>query len=182
MSASIALTLEYAALADGVMGSPYTHAVPAGREVSAGNLARSFCGRTVEVARVYRAAVAVGEPMAATSSDEQVRMDEEGRVIGDSPCCLSCSKAVDRAAKVVYAPGVEPETTGHAHEETEMTQPDVSDTACPACGVKALAIETRLEAKPTGTYSLAGAQTKVAAVEWPWLMCGSCGAEARGKR
>lgn len=55
-------------------------------------------------------------------------------------------------------------------------------TICPACGADALRIEYRLRAKPLGTYSLAGAQPKVAAENWPWLVCDSCGIEAEGKQ
>ena len=55
------------------------------------------------------------------------------------------------------------------------------DTSCPACGVKALRIEWRMTAHPVGTFSLAGAQTKFAASEKPWLVCGNCGVEAEGK-
>lgn len=62
-----------------------------------------------------------------------------------------------------------------------MTEPDVSTTACPACGEQRLEIEYRLEAKPLGSYSLAGHQVKVAASGWPWLVCRNCGVEARGK-
>lgn len=59
---------------------------------------------------------------------------------------------------------------------------DIEQTPCPQCGLKALTIEWRLEAKATGTYSLAGAQPKVAATEVPWVVCWSCGVEAKGQR
>jgi hypothetical protein len=53
---------------------------------------------------------------------------------------------------------------------------------CRKCGVPALRLEKRLEARPIGSFSIAGAQTKVSALEWPWCVCDSCGAESRGKR
>lgn len=62
-----------------------------------------------------------------------------------------------------------------------MTEPDVSEVPCPACGQQTLVIEMRLEAKPHGTYSLAGQQMKIAATEWPWIKCTNCQIEARGK-
>ena len=55
------------------------------------------------------------------------------------------------------------------------------ETPCPACGAVALRVEQRLEAKPIGTWSLAGSQMKVFAGYWPWLVCGACGVEARGE-
>jgi len=63
-----------------------------------------------------------------------------------------------------------------------MNLEDVGQIPCPGCGVKALAIEWRLETKPLGTYSLAGQQLKVSANEVPWVVCSSCGVEAKGKR
>lgn len=59
--------------------------------------------------------------------------------------------------------------------------PDVSETACPACGTTSLEIVERFEPKPIGTYSIAGAQTKLVGTMWPWLVCKNCGVEARGK-
>lgn len=62
---------------------------------------------------------------------------------------------------------------------------DVSQLAavpCTACGkVGGLRIEERLEARPLGTWSLAGAQLKVNARRWPWMVCDHCKAECRGK-
>ena len=62
-----------------------------------------------------------------------------------------------------------------------MASHDLEKTPCPVCGALALRIEERLTAKPIGTYSLAGAQMKVSVLV-PWLVCGSCGAAAEGKR
>ena len=59
--------------------------------------------------------------------------------------------------------------------------PDVSETACPACSQVSLEIVERFEAKPVGTWSLAGMQMKMTGTMWPWLVCRSCGVEARGK-
>jgi hypothetical protein len=39
----------------------------------------------------------------------------------------------------------------------------------------------RLKAKPLGTFSIAGAQTKVVATKTPWIACDNCGVEAEGK-
>ncbi|ARD42503.1 hypothetical protein [Actinomyces gaoshouyii] len=53
---------------------------------------------------------------------------------------------------------------------------------CARCGIDGqLRIEYRMEAKPLGTFSLAGAQMKVAATRWPWMVCGACGATCRGE-
>jgi hypothetical protein len=49
---------------------------------------------------------------------------------------------------------------------------------CPRCDATGLYIEARLRAQPRGTYSLADVQTKVAAQEWPYIVCRACGAEA----
>jgi len=57
----------------------------------------------------------------------------------------------------------------------------VEETPCPGCGALALRIEERLEAKPLGTFSLAGQQLKASAWLWPWLVCGACGIQARAK-
>jgi hypothetical protein len=59
--------------------------------------------------------------------------------------------------------------------------PPVVDTPCPNCGATELRIEHRLQARPIGSFSLSGVQTKVTAREWPWLVCGACGVEAPGK-
>lgn len=53
---------------------------------------------------------------------------------------------------------------------------------CARCNTDGtLRIEYRLEAKPLGTYSLAGAQMKVAATRWPWMVCDACGSTCRGE-
>lgn len=57
---------------------------------------------------------------------------------------------------------------------------------CKHCGPDfPLRIEMRegLEAKPIGTFSLAGAQMKFSAVkrEWPYAVCDNCKRESRGK-
>lgn len=103
MTARCELLLTYPVLCSGVNGSPFTHAAPDGQMVDRFNEARTYCGRRAEVERVYRASVAVAEPLAATSSDEHVRLGADdgpdpGVVLGQSPCCLSCSRAIDRIA------------------------------------------------------------------------------------
>lgn len=65
---------------------------------------------------------------------------------------------------------------------TTIEIPDVSFPPCPSCGEDALRIEFRLRCKPIGSFSLTGAQMKLSAQEWPWLVCDSCGIEAEGKR
>lgn len=57
---------------------------------------------------------------------------------------------------------------------------------CKYCGPDhPLRIEMRevLEAKPIGTFSLAGAQMKFSAIrrEWPYAICDNCGRESKGK-
>ena len=39
----------------------------------------------------------------------------------------------------------------------------------------------RMRAKPVGSYSLAGAASKVAAIPWPYLRCTACQHESEGK-
>lgn len=65
------------------------------------------------------------------------------------------------------------------------TDNPLTGVPCRDCGQLTLRIEWRskLVAKPTGSYSLAGAQPKVAAEEkpWPWAVCDNCGDESEGK-
>jgi hypothetical protein len=56
-----------------------------------------------------------------------------------------------------------------------------ADNFCKYCGHVGLKIEWRLEAKPLGTFSLAGQQMKVSALEWPWAICPGCKHESKGK-
>lgn len=57
---------------------------------------------------------------------------------------------------------------------------------CRDCGVAALSLVWRpaLIARPLCTWSLAGVGDKTSAItgDWPWCVCGSCGAESRGKK
>jgi hypothetical protein len=63
-----------------------------------------------------------------------------------------------------------------------MTTPDLSGVQCTRCGVVGqLRIETRLEAKPLGTWSLSGVQTKAVLESCPWMVCDACEAECKGK-
>lgn len=65
----------------------------------------------------------------------------------------------------------------------QTEQPDPFDgIPCAECGQMALRLVWKLEAKPVGSYSLAGAQMKFSANEHPWCVCDSCGAECKGKR
>lgn len=62
------------------------------------------------------------------------------------------------------------------------TPVDLAHAQCTNCqSIGTLELSTRLEARPPGTYSLAGVQPKVSAREVPMLTCSSCGAECRGK-
>lgn len=78
--------------------------------------------------------------------------------------------------------------------ENELAADDDHDTLgrvvalpqpCPGCGVRALELIQRLEARPIGTWSLAGIQPKVTVRPWPHVRCsvdrGGCGIEARGR-
>lgn len=51
---------------------------------------------------------------------------------------------------------------------------------CPLCSGD-LTIQMRLEAKPLGTWSSAGGQIKVAASNWPWLVCSDCPFQEKGR-
>lgn len=57
----------------------------------------------------------------------------------------------------------------------------LSDQPCPDCGEKELGLESRLVVKPFGTYSLAGAQPKLAATATAFIVCGGCGFEKAPK-
>lgn len=53
---------------------------------------------------------------------------------------------------------------------------------CKHCGPEfPLRVEWRLEAKPLGTWSLAGAQMKIVAANTPFAICDSCGRECQGE-
>lgn len=62
-----------------------------------------------------------------------------------------------------------------------MASPEAS--RCPACGAApgTLRITRTLVANPTGTYSVAGAQTKVTARERPVLTCTACPLNVTGE-
>lgn len=65
---------------------------------------------------------------------------------------------------------------------SERPVPDLTGVPCRDCGVPALRVEWRLVVRPySDLYSLAGVQTKMAAVEHPWCVCDDCGAESKGK-
>lgn len=54
---------------------------------------------------------------------------------------------------------------------TESIDDRLARVPCPRCGELTLRLETRLEARPLGTWSLAGAQPKTSVVEWPYAVC-----------
>lgn len=60
----------------------------------------------------------------------------------------------------------------------------VAATPCPACGQSRLRFTTKLESRPIGTFSLAGAQLKTSAIEWPYVVCDNetCDFEQRAKQ
>ncbi|MDM2386875.1 hypothetical protein [Mycobacteroides abscessus] len=63
-----------------------------------------------------------------------------------------------------------------------ISESGVTGLWCKYCGSDApLRIEERLEAKPLGTFSLAGAQMKFSGRMWPYAVCDRCGRECRGK-
>lgn len=58
----------------------------------------------------------------------------------------------------------------------------VEDSLCPVCRCfGTLRIERGFRTASVGTYSLAGAQLKVAAVEAPRLCCSECGLDVLGE-
>jgi hypothetical protein len=66
---------------------------------------------------------------------------------------------------------------------TEPIEDRVRVVPCPRCGELTLRFTTRLEARPLGTWSLAGRQDKTSAVEWPYVVCDAdgCDFEKRAK-
>ena len=52
---------------------------------------------------------------------------------------------------------------------------------CKYCGSPETFIEDRLEVKPPGEFSLAGAQMKFPTHKWPYAVCGGCGHVSRGR-
>lgn len=59
--------------------------------------------------------------------------------------------------------------------------PTVNDSPCPRCAARGtLSLSETLEARPPGTYSLAGAGTKVSARARPVLDCAACGLHVVG--
>ena len=58
----------------------------------------------------------------------------------------------------------------------------IEETPCPTCNrVGTLYVEVKLVAKPIGSFSLAGAQTKVTAESKPFLLCSVCHFTKMGK-
>lgn len=57
---------------------------------------------------------------------------------------------------------------------------DPSTWVCRHCGHTGIRIEMRLEAKPLGSFSLAGAQTKFSVREHPYAVCEECEHVSRG--
>jgi hypothetical protein len=61
----------------------------------------------------------------------------------------------------------------------------IDDSPCPSCGAGpgTLSVQAgpRLQARPLGSFSLAGAQMKVAAAAIRVLHCSACGLEVQGR-
>lgn len=57
---------------------------------------------------------------------------------------------------------------------TERSRALLAETPCPSCGQAGLSIDLRLQCKPIGTFSLAGAGLKFSATERPVLSCTHC--------
>lgn len=68
----------------------------------------------------------------------------------------------------------------------DVDRETLAHVPCARCGVHALELFLKLEARPLGTWSLAGAQLKTSATTWPYVRCdvgrGGCGAECRGRQ
>lgn len=72
-------------------------------------------------------------------------------------------------------------TTGTGQHRPVEPNPLAAAT-CRHCNTTGrIRVELRLEARPLGSWSLAGAQMKTSAVEHPWAVCGACGHESRGE-
>src|SRR5580693_4085319 len=70
-------------------------------------------------------------------------------------------------------------------EQSSLDVSDMSAMNCKHCGPGfALRIEMReeLQAKPLGSFSLAGNQLKFSTIkhDWPWAVCDNCKRESRG--
>ncbi|HEX5522788.1 MAG TPA: hypothetical protein VFX53_05040 [Pedococcus sp.] len=65
--------------------------------------------------------------------------------------------------------------------DEEPKREPVPDVPCPSCDQSTLDVEWRLVAKPLGSFSLAGQQMKVSAVETPFLVC-PCGLDLQGSK
>jgi hypothetical protein len=64
----------------------------------------------------------------------------------------------------------------------EHLNAQLADATCRHCHTHGrIRAEMRLEARPLGTFSLAGRQTKTSAREQPHAVCGACGHASRGE-
>lgn len=66
-------------------------------------------------------------------------------------------------------------------ESREPVEAALARVPCPRCDNRTLTLEEKLEARPLGTWSLAGRQVKTSAVWWPYAVCTTegCGFEKR---
>jgi DNA-directed RNA polymerase subunit RPC12/RpoP len=99
------------------------------------------------------------------ASPEAGRADDRSHSFDQGKWCWSCGADS----------GVDAEVEAPCRGRT-------TEQACPSCGYEFLVIESRLVTKPVGTFSLAGAQAKFAAYEWPYIVCPGCGINAPAKR
>ena len=78
------------------------------------------------------------------------------------------------------------DTTAPAPAESEGGFPRtvgyLNPGICRSCGHGVIRVEKRLEPLPTGTYSVAGVQTKIAMREWMYAVCEGCGHTSRGQQ
>ncbi|GHG59147.1 hypothetical protein GCM10012320_33120 [Sinomonas cellulolyticus] len=64
---------------------------------------------------------------------------------------------------------------------TELGQRVPLAAPCRYCGAWSIFVELRLEARPVGSFSLAGAMPKASASTWPYAVCDACGHGSRGE-
>lgn len=60
-------------------------------------------------------------------------------------------------------------------EHRALVEKAAARLVCPECGHGGMDLEWRLQARPIGSFSLAGAQMKFSAREVPVITCPDCG-------
>lgn len=69
----------------------------------------------------------------------------------------------------------------HEQVPADHAKGDPAPFACRYCHGTDVRIVDRFEVVPLGTYSVAGAQDKVAVTSTVWAICGTCGHASQGK-